>query len=45
MKSVSVRSCKTYNYEEVKLSIEKNLEDIGGIDKFVRNRVFGEVAK
>ncbi|PBE61200.1 DUF362 domain-containing protein [Clostridioides difficile] len=36
MKSVSVRSCKTYNYEEVKLSIEKNLEDIGGIDKFVK---------
>lgn len=23
MKSVSVRSCKTYNYEEVRLSIEK----------------------
>lgn len=36
MKLVFVRSCKIYNYEEVKLFIEKNLEDIGGIDKFVK---------
>lgn len=36
MKEVSVRKCNDYNYEEVKLSIEKLLNDLGGIRKYIK---------
>ena len=35
MKFVSIRKCDDYNYENIKKSIEKNLEDIGGIEKYI----------
>ena len=31
MKEVSLRSCDNYEYKEVKKSIEKLLNDLGGI--------------
>lgn len=36
MKSVSVRSCRNYEYENVRFSVEKILDDIGGLNKFVK---------
>lgn len=38
MKSVSVRSCRNYEYENVRFSVEKILDDIGGLNKFVKER-------
>lgn len=35
-KLVSVRECKDYDYENVKKTIRKNLEDIGGIEKYIK---------
>ncbi|WGX74755.1 DUF362 domain-containing protein [Paraclostridium bifermentans] len=35
MKFVSIRKCDDYNYENIKKSIEKNLDDIGGIEKYI----------
>lgn len=36
MNFVSVRECENYSYETVKSSIEKNLKDIGGIEKYIK---------
>ncbi|MBW4861534.1 MAG: DUF362 domain-containing protein [Paeniclostridium sp.] len=36
MKFVSIRKCDDYNYENIKASIEKNLNDIGGIEKYIK---------
>ncbi len=36
MKFVSVRKCDDYTYENIKSSLEKNLDDIGGIDKYIK---------
>ena len=37
MKEVSLRSCDNYEYKEVKKSIEKLLNDLGGIKKYIKN--------
>ena len=34
MKQVSIRECKSYDYDVFRASFEKIIEDIGGIDKF-----------
>lgn len=36
MKNVSVRNCNDYSYENVKISIEKLIEDLGGLDKYIK---------
>ncbi|RDY28056.1 DUF362 domain-containing protein [Romboutsia weinsteinii] len=36
MKAVGLRSCNNYNYEEVKSQMEKLLNDIGGIEKYIK---------
>ena len=36
MKNVSVRKCKDYSYENVKVSIEKLIEDLGGLEKYIK---------
>ncbi|MGL5345835.1 MAG: DUF362 domain-containing protein [Peptostreptococcaceae bacterium] len=36
MKNVSVRKCNDYSYENVKVSIEKLIEDLGGLDKYIK---------
>ena len=36
MKQVSIRECKSYDYDVFRASFEKMIEDIGGIDKFVK---------
>lgn len=36
MKEVSLRSCDSYEYEEVKIQVEKLLHDLGGIEKYIK---------
>lgn len=36
MKNVSVRKCNDYSYENVKLSVEKLIEDLGGLEKYIK---------
>lgn len=36
MKNVSLRSCNNYIYEEVKLSMEKLIQDLGGLDNHIQ---------
>lgn len=36
MKEVSLRSCDSYKYEEVKKSMEILLHDLGGIEKYIK---------
>lgn len=36
MKEVALRKCDNYNYEEVKLSIEQLIEDLGGLEKYIK---------
>jgi uncharacterized protein (DUF362 family)/Pyruvate/2-oxoacid:ferredoxin oxidoreductase delta subunit len=36
MKFISIRKCDDYNYENIKTSIERNLDDIGGIEKYIK---------
>ena len=36
MKQVSIRECKSYDYDVFRASFEKMIEDIGGLDKFVK---------
>ncbi|SCI13876.1 DUF362 domain-containing protein [Romboutsia sp. 1001713B170207_170306_H8] len=36
MKEVSLRSCNSYDYEEVKLQIDKLVNDLGGLDKYIK---------
>ncbi|MGL5754714.1 MAG: DUF362 domain-containing protein [Paraclostridium sp.] len=37
MNFVSVRKCDDYRYENVKSSINQNLKDIGGIEKYIKS--------
>lgn len=36
MNEVSVRRCKDYEYNNVKKSIKSNLDDLGGIDRYIQ---------
>ncbi|MGL5327824.1 MAG: DUF362 domain-containing protein [Peptostreptococcaceae bacterium] len=36
MDNVSIRSCGSYKYEEVKCQMEKMINDLGGIEKYIR---------
>lgn len=36
MKEVSLRSCDSYKYEEVKSQFKKLLHDLGGLEKYVK---------
>lgn len=36
MNEVSVRKCNDYSYENVKKSIEKLIEDLGGLEKYIK---------
>ncbi len=36
MKKVSLRKCEDYNYDNVKDSIEKLIDDLGGLDKYIK---------
>ena len=36
MKQVSIRECKSYDYDVFRKSFEKMIEDIGGLGKFVK---------
>ena len=36
MKSVSVRECDNYDYHNVKISVEKMIEDLGGLNKIIK---------
>ncbi|MGL5693480.1 MAG: DUF362 domain-containing protein [Peptostreptococcaceae bacterium] len=36
MEYVSLRSCGTYEYNEVKIQIEKLIEDLGGLEKYIK---------
>lgn len=35
MKTVALRSCETYEYQEVKNQLEKLINDIGGLEKYI----------
>lgn len=35
MKEVSIRNCENYDYENVKKAMKSNLEDIGGLEKYI----------
>lgn len=35
MKEVSLRSCNSYKYEEVKLQIDKLVNDLGGLERYI----------
>lgn len=36
MKNVSLRSCNSYKYEEVKSQVEKLINDLGGLEKYIK---------
>lgn len=36
MENVSLRSCSNYNYNDVKISIEKLISDLGGLEKYIK---------
>lgn len=36
MGNVSIRECNDYDYESVKHAISKNLEDLGGLEKYIK---------
>lgn len=36
MKSVSIRKCNDYSYENIKQSIENLIEDLGGLDNYIK---------
>ncbi|MGL5313607.1 MAG: DUF362 domain-containing protein [Peptostreptococcaceae bacterium] len=36
MKNVSIRKCDDYSYENIKQSIEKLIEDLGGLDNYIK---------
>ncbi|WP_343101220.1 DUF362 domain-containing protein [Romboutsia sp. MSSM.1001216sp_RTP31141st1_G3_RTP31141_220114] len=36
MGNVSIRECNDYGYESVKHAISKNLEDLGGLEKYIK---------
>ena len=36
MKEVVLRSCQTYEYDEVNVQVEKLIKDLGGIDKYIK---------
>lgn len=35
MKTVALRGCETYEYQEVKNQLEKLITDIGGLEKYI----------
>lgn len=35
MKEVSLRSCNSYDYEEVSLQVDKLVNDLGGLNKYI----------
>ena len=36
MKNVSLRSCNSYKYEEVKSQVDKLINDLGGLEKYIK---------
>ncbi len=36
MTKVSIRACESYDYDVFRKSFEKMMEDIGGLDKFIK---------
>ena len=36
MKNVSLRSCNSYKYEEVKSQVEKLINDLGGLEEYIK---------
>ena len=39
MKNVSLRSCNSYKYEEVKSQVDKLINDLGGLEKYIKEIV------